>query len=187
MAIDFFPITPRFFSDERLYRLDADYKIVYAYACFGLQSSAAGKVGIHRVGRGEIASGANVDMAKTEKIIDFFDENLPDLMQYDKDKHVIFLPSKLKYLIRYGYITLGSSLIKAVHEDFKKYGSKAPQFWSDLTMLYEEEIKGSFAMISRKDKNFPYYAETIANLFEDPSPNIAKFSSKKLKENEKKI
>lgn len=162
--IDFFPMSPRIFTDERLYNLDTEYFKMFCYCYFGTHSAAYGKIGIHRVGRGELATGANISIKKTEEILSFFDKTIPELLCYSSKTHMIFLPSKLKYLIRAGYLK-DRYIFAEIHRDFNKYGSRAIEYFDKFVDLYEEDIKNSFNLISKKDNNYPAFLKTYEKLF----------------------
>jgi hypothetical protein len=184
MTAEYRVLSHRVFTDERLRNLTVEHRWIYTYAICGLQNCALTHTGIYKIGRGEMSVGANIDMEKTEQIIDFFNKEVPSLLQYDIANHMIYLPSFLKYSMRYGYTKKGVSLISAIHKDFKRYGNKAPEFFNSLVFLYEKDIQESFLMLSEKDKNFQYYKNTLEKLFSSkPSTEVKVNFSEKINQN----
>lgn len=193
MAREFGIIVPRIFTDERLYNLDSDHKWVYNYCNFGLENISTTNTGIYHIYSGAIATGSNVSIEKTGKILDYFTQNTPDLLEYDNINHILSVKSTFKYLLRYNYLTIGASVCSAVHKDYKKYGKKAGVLFAGFTHKYHEDLNDSIRSISTKDKNYLYYRKTFDELFaleelyfssEKPKTKCLKGSVKKLQEKE---
>lgn len=134
---DYRILSPRFFFDERLHGLSCEHKMVFSYLIQGLEACSQTETGIYNITRGQIGFGTNIDTKKVCDIIDFFNHERPELLQYHNDRHVVFVKSFLKY--NCDYLTTADKLINAIKKDFKRTAN-CTQFWAQFYTIYQKKL-----------------------------------------------
>ncbi len=161
---DFRKIVPRFFSDERTYGMTPSQKLLMLYCVLGVWACSSTESGIYDLGRGTIATGANIPMDEVEKIIDFFNKEKPQLLEYDVENHIVFVKSFFKHNSD-GYLTTPEKMAAALKKDFKVSGEKCPRFWAEFARLNHKVLKKNYQGLNTKNNNYYGYKKFFDNLF----------------------
>ena len=188
---DYRVLVPRFFVDERIYDMLPDEKIVMTYLVLGMQACGLNEVGIYTITRGEIAFGTGIEAKRIGEILNFFNREKKQLIEYDEEHHIVFVKSFLKHNSL--YLTTPDKFADAIRKDYKKTFDKCPKFWAEFAKINYNKIIKALEGLGDKSKNHSANKKILQELldlmdfYENPDKKLAIKIQKEMEETEAKF
>lgn len=140
----FHSIWPRIWADASFRQLDDIQKIFFIFSFSAPNSSDDSNVGIYEIDTGGIAMFLRIDISneegkkKLDGLIDFFNFEKPNMLEYDRKHHILFCKNYVEYQSH--YLSAPSSFIPALLSDWYATRDKVPYFWQKFYFINEEKI-----------------------------------------------
>lgn len=145
---DYRRIVPRFWTDVRvagdflkgIAPMTSDQKVVFNFAITN-HLACKSETGIYEISRGELSANSGVEMEKVHEILHFFntDPHRKSLMEYDDDRHIVFIKSFPKYNWP-NWLTTSLQICDAVVKDRKRPELEDHKFWREFASLNLREL-----------------------------------------------
>jgi len=147
----------RFWTDPRVHSLDVYQKIILSYCITGIHPCKFTNVsGIYEMPRGSLCDAVRLDIKQVAEALEFFNQERPDLLEYDSENHMVFVKSFFKHNSKY------RKDISGLMDDFENTFHKTPQFWAEFGEKNRSYICKHFKNIT--DENQINFLERLFNL-----------------------
>lgn len=186
VQIEYRKLGPSFWTDPDLIDLTIEQRIFLIYFIIG--SEAVNKknnnTGIYQISRAVFQNiPFNFDLNHINQIIDFFNEEKPNVLEYDKESHIVFVKNFYRYNPHYG------NDLSPVMADFKKTFHKVPRFWGEFVDRYRESLSTYYMTIPKLNGLTDYEKQEQVNFLdrlveisnEIPDTEIKKAKAQKIK------
>ena len=168
-----------FWVDPRVRTMNIEQKMFFAYAITGNEACINTNIsGIYEVYRGSFEQILGIDGKDLNNIIDFFNNKLSDLLEYDVQSHMMYVKSFFKYNSHY------KSNVSAIMDDFDLTFHKAPKFWAEFGEINRPKLSKIYPILEDEEqRKFLDRLFELENEF--PNSQIEPKSKFKLKESSK--
>jgi hypothetical protein len=152
----------KFWIDPRVHDLTPTQKLLFAYAITGPSACRAVHTsGIYELTRGAMQMHTNIDIAEIEEALKFFNQKRPMLLEYDEEKHMVFVKSFFKYNTSF------KSAVQNLFEDYKMTGKKSLKFWLEFSEIYHDKLI-KLLLTQTKGDEAADFLDKLINLKDQP-------------------
>lgn len=161
----------RFWTDPRVRELlkkeKFDEILILIYSITGPEAcSYTNLSGIYEIHRSNYENSLNLSHDRVNDALKYINQNVADLMEYDFERHMVFVKSFYKHNSAY------KTGIGTLIEDFNETYHKAPEFWSEFGEKYRERLGKILPILIDKDQQ-----QFLLKLFDlkdqKPAPSFA--------------
>lgn len=156
-----------FWTDPKIRSLKAEHKFFMIYALAGPFACSMTKIsGIYEIHGSNFEDQAGFSEKEYRQIIKFFNEERPDLLEYDEENHMMYVKNFYKHNSSF------KSDVASLIEDFKDTFVKAPKFWAEFGERHRERLGEIYQVSdSEEHRNFLDRLFNLKDEINDPNFN----------------